>query len=65
MSKYKHLLTELEVQRLYEFSKQNPGYNIWVEIKPNGIASNVKIAIQQFDKSRQVSFLDITDIDSW
>ena len=67
MKTFRYLLTELEIQRLAEYSKENPGNNIWVKITPNGIGNVVQLAVQNFAKDDNFDYLekDITDGDSW
>jgi hypothetical protein len=66
MKKHSHLLTELEIKRLYEYSVANPGFNIWVEHTPTGIGDNVRIYKQNlFNKGSTVVKVIITDLDNW
>ena len=63
--KHTHLLTELEIKRLYEYSLDNPGHNIWLDIKPNGLGNSVKIYKQVLFKGHTPRKINITDSDNW
>ena len=60
-----HLLTAVEIQKLYDYASKHCGSNIWVEFTPSGLGNIVKIYKQDFFKGYTPVKIEITDIDSW